>query len=266
MKSRRHKNRALRSAVVETLEQRRMLCSLVHPLAAHVVDGMLPQYDSGVRTLPAQGGIVWANRGSTDNFASSYGAKAEAARQVVDAALYYWNKVIGSFNQAGGDSQIDITIIAMARGTGQGGSGGVDTLTGNKPRTSSINLGGGSDVNGNGTVEDAEGYYLDPTPYDYVEFQGNIVNATTGEATAGSPAANGNDLFSLVTIEIQHALGIEDRYANLAWKQNTNNYLRPRAQATPPRKKRHCRYARQALLPQRSRNRALFTSNNGGAG
>lgn len=256
-----------RAQPLELLESRRLLCSL--PLAASGITEA-PQYQRPAILGGPEvdtGGIVWSNRGTTDNFAAAYGTQADAARQVVDAAFYFWNQVIGSFNQTGGNSQIDIAVTAQARGTGQGGSGGVVTLLGNKPRTSSISLGGGSDRNANGTVEDGEGFYIDPTPYDYSEFQGTIINAATGDATPGSAAAtSGNDLFSLVTIEIQHALGIDDRFSNLAWNQDPNDYLRPAGTTHATAVNDGADTPGKLYYLNAPGIRALFTSNNGGAG
>jgi len=172
------------------------------------------------------GGIVWVNRGTTDNF-GVYGAQAAAARNVVDAAFFFWNRVITNLNQDGGNSQLDVTLTATARGSGVGGGGGVSTLLGNKPRTGAVTIGGGIDADGNGTVGDAEGFYLDPAPYDFSEFKGGIINAFTGNATPGSAAVNGFDMFSLVAAEIQHALGITSTGGNgIAWRQDPNDYLR----------------------------------------
>lgn len=254
------------AAACEPLERRTLLCALPHPNPA--TSDVAPQYvpPDGAESLVDTGGIVWANRTTTDNFAAAYGAQAAAARNVVDAAFHFWNRVFPNLNQDGGNSQIDITVTAMARGTGWGGSGGVDTLIGNKPRTSSISLGGGGDADSNGTVDDAEGYYIDPTPYDYSEFQGAIINAFVGEAPLATPARTGNDLFSLVTIELQHALGIDDRYMNLAWRQDPNDYIRPAGAS-------HAQAANDSEdTPGKLYTfdapgvRALFTSNNGGAG
>jgi len=212
---------------IEQLESRRLFCGLGHEIAD--VD-FAPQYERPVTNGGPEvdtGGIVWANRGTTDNFAAAYGGQAENVRQVVDAAFFFWNKVIGSLNQTGGHSQLDVTLTATARGTGVGGGGGVSTLLGNKPRTGTITIGGGSDANGNGTVADAEGFYIDPTPYDYTEYQGNIINAFTGQATPGSAAANGNDMFTLVAAELQHTLGITSTGgAGIAWRTDVNDYLR----------------------------------------
>jgi hypothetical protein len=148
MSRRTHQNNAhtyLRRAV-EQLEPRRLLCGLPH---LEAVSDMAPQYmaPDGFQTRVDTGGIVWSNRGTSDNFGATYGAEAENVRQVVDAAFFFWNQVIGSLNQDGGNSQIDVAVTAPTRGNGQGGGGGVVTLLGNKPRTSSITLAGGSDVN-----------------------------------------------------------------------------------------------------------------------
>lgn len=218
-------------AALETLESRRLLCGfhteeLIDARKNLELPEYQPVFDSAGAPEVDTGGLVWTNRGN-DNF-GAYGDKADAARQAVDAAFYFWNQVIGSFNQDGGNDQIDVTLNALARGTGVGGNGGVNTRIGTKPRTASVNLGGGSDTDENGTVDDAEGFYIDPTPYDFSEFQGDIINAFTGTATPGGPA-DGNevwDLFSLTTVELQHAIGW-DAWSELAWFKDTNDYIRP---------------------------------------
>src|SRR5439155_6428771 len=52
--------------------------------------------------------IVWTNRGlASDNFASTFGGNRELARNVVDAALLSWQRVIGDFQQIGDRNRID---------------------------------------------------------------------------------------------------------------------------------------------------------------
>src|SRR5262245_42119786 len=101
--------RTLTTAQTEILESRRLLCGLPHPIPT---SDIAPQYQRPATEGGPEvdtGGIVWANRGTTDNF-GVYGSKASAARDVVDAAFFFWNKVIGSFNQDGGNDQVDITV------------------------------------------------------------------------------------------------------------------------------------------------------------
>lgn len=264
--------RAARRAVAEMLESRRLLCGIAHE--QRPIGAVLPEYDPALHAAGKAdpngpeadtGGILWVNRGN-DGFAAAFGTQADAARNVVDAAFYFWNQVVTNLNQDGGNSQLDVTLNALARGSGVGGNGGVNTRIGNKPRTSSVSIGGGLDRNNNGTVEDGEGFYIDPNPYDFSEFRGGIVNAFTGGATTGGPGDTGAwDLFSLVTVELQHALGF-DTWNQLAWVQDPSDYIRP-AGAT------HAAAANDVVDgPGKLYTfngggvQALLTSNNGGSG
>src|SRR5262245_52500581 len=70
--------------------------------------------------------IVWDNRGSSvhdsDNFTSTFHGDAERAREVVDAALHTWERVISNFNYVGGSNVYHILIGMDAGGTRSGGS------------------------------------------------------------------------------------------------------------------------------------------------
>ena len=270
----RSRKTCLRRAACETLESRQLLCMSHMPDAGDSGDRIAPQY------VPPGGeggpevdslGLRWANRGTslndTDNFNATYGTQAENARNVVQAAFDAWRRVIVGFNQSGGNNQLDVTVTAAGRGVdGTGGSAGVDTLLGDKPRTSSISLGGGADRNGNGTVEDAEGYFIDPTPYEHTEFQGFIVNAFTSRAQVGGVAEGKSDFFSLVTIELQHALGIEDRYTNLRWRTDPNDYLRPAGADHTNAANDTSESVGKLYYLNSPRAQALFTSFNSGNG
>src|SRR5262245_60953306 len=75
------------------------------------------------------------------------------------------------------------------------------------PLARSITIGSGNDTNGDG-MGDGAGWYLDPNPNDNAEFAGSIFNAFVGQATPGGPASGLTDLYSIVTIEMNHALGV----------------------------------------------------------
>src|SRR6185436_13955456 len=89
------------SGIFEPLEQRTMLCSLHldNPYAPDKLPEFVPALNADGSARVDTGGIVLIDRGTTDNFNSTYGAQANAARDVVDAAFYYWNNVIGRLNQ-----------------------------------------------------------------------------------------------------------------------------------------------------------------------
>lgn len=189
------------------------------------------------RTVPSN--IVWVNRGNNSGETNDRinevfcvntnpnpptCAAADAARAVVDAALNAWDRVIVNLNQQGGLNRLDVTIRMDSSDQSFSGSAGVDTLIGNKPRTGSITLGRAYDLNGDGKG-DGLGFFLDPTPNDNSEFQGEIRNAFVAYPTPGGSADNKADLFNLVTIEMAHVLGLENRYPGLAWRQNISGYL-----------------------------------------
>jgi hypothetical protein len=184
--------------------------------------------------------INWVNRGmASDNFDSTFGANAAAARAVVDAALDDWEQVIPDFQQAVlqiipifpffeivNPNTLDITLSMNATGTGFGGGAGAPAsydLNGH-PLTRSINISRGNDTsNPPDGIGDGAGWYLDPNPNDHGEFAGPIVNAFVGQATPGGPAAGLTDLYSLVTIEMDHALGITNFEDSGSPRWRTNN-------------------------------------------
>jgi hypothetical protein len=178
-------------------------------------------------------GLVWANRNITsgpldNNIEDTFGPNAAAAYAVIDAAFNGWRQVFTNFNQDGGNNQIDINLRMSLAGANFGGSGGVFSLIGNKPRQGFVDVGRGQDgpdvdvdVTGDGipdVVGDGLGWFLDPTPNDYSEFggSGQIINAFAALPTPGGPAAGQADLFSVVVVELAHALGMAQN-PGLAW-------------------------------------------------
>ncbi len=164
--------------------------------------------------------IVWTNRGDgMDQFDSTFGANDDLARAVVDAALDDWEQLITNFQQQvlvllpiphfENPNTININLSMNAAGAGFGGGAGAPAnydLFGH-PLARSISIARGNDTTGDG-VGDGAGWYLDPNPGDHAEFAGPIFNSFVGQATVGGPADNLNDLYSLVTIEMNHALGL----------------------------------------------------------
>src|SRR5262245_22722544 len=100
----------------EPLEQRTMLCALdIHddPRAIEPAYEVFEESSSRTRggAQEANIDIIWVNRGVTsginnDRFSDVFGANASAARQVVDAVIDAWERVISSFNYAGGASDV----------------------------------------------------------------------------------------------------------------------------------------------------------------
>lgn len=152
--------------------------------------------------------INWINRGQfSDRFNSTFGADADLARSVVDAAIDAWERVITDFNRPGGGETINVNISMDSSGTGFGASAVVTSHTSGYPTAGSLTLDRGDDTDDDGRG-DGDGYFLDPTPYDHSEFVGAIGHAFTGDAQSQSPAYGQSDLFTLVAHELTHILGL----------------------------------------------------------
>ena len=154
--------------------------------------------------------FVWVNRGlASDRFDETFGASAALARGVVDAVFASWERVITNLNHTlfGGPGIINITVSMAATGTGFGASASASFQSG-FPTSGTVTVGRGNDTNSDGKG-DGGGFFLDPTPMDHSEFQGDPTRgAFLGVATSGGPAAGKSDLFSLVNAEITHSLGL----------------------------------------------------------
>ena len=180
--------------------------------------------------------INWVNRGDgTDNFDTTFGANDDLARAVVDAALDAWERLITDFQQAVPDflfcflgtsnpNTLDVTLSMNATGTGFGGGAGAPASydCNDHPTERAITISRGNDTTGDG-LGDGAGWYLDPNPNDHSEFAGPIFNAFAGQATVGGAADNLNDLYSLVTIEMNHALGLTNFQDSGSPRWRTNN-------------------------------------------
>jgi hypothetical protein len=200
---------------IQLLEQRRMLC-IDHATAA---PGEFPEpFGTPVEVLPpgprfpkaphagpeTSAVIRWTNRGTptndSDRFNSVFGAGAEAARQVVDAALRHFERMVGSFNYASGPDEYNLSLSMSATGTSLGASASLNTTLGGKPKSGTVTMGRG------GTGSSA--WWIDPTPDDHSEFQGSILHAFTSDATPGGPADGRRDFYTVVCAEVTHCLGL----------------------------------------------------------
>lgn len=160
--------------------------------------------------------IIWTNRGTNDGFDGVFGAPAESARLVVDAAIGLWERVITDFNfPLGGNTlAIDIHMSPTVSAVGAFTTLNADPVFG-LPASGSISIFRGADGHGGG-------YYIDPNPTDSAEFNGSIVNAFVGRAPGGTPAAVGHDFFSMVAHEMGHFLGI---YINPLLRYNDSDLI-----------------------------------------
>lgn len=173
--------------------------------------------------------INWVNRGdATDSFDEVFGANDDLARAVVDAALDAWERLIVDFNQdidpLGGvinPNTLNVTLDMDLPNPGFGGGAGNPATydVDGTPLSRGILISSGTDTDGDGDGDGA-GWYLDPNPNDHSEFAGPIFNAFVGQATGTGPANNLSDLYSLVTIEMNHALGLTNFGSTPAWTGN----------------------------------------------
>ncbi len=167
--------------------------------------------------------IVWTNRGNaasdTDGFNAVFGANADTARAVVDAAILDWEGIIQSFNYLGGGNTFGLTVSVdpASRDTGAITWVGLQTDGAGKPTAGRIQLGSGNDGHG-------AGYFLDPNVVNSAAFQGDILNPYARNATPGSNAGGLGDLFTVVAHEMTHALGFNSDPGELL-QRSLNRYL-----------------------------------------
>src|SRR5262249_4868626 len=145
------------------------------------------------RTLPST--IAWTNKGNaandTDGFNRIFGQNADVARGVVQAAIDSWRSVITNFNYSNGSHTFSLTVNAEL-GDGATGDGRVDLskLDANgKPMAGSVEIDADHALLGeNG------GFFLDQTPFDSSEFQGDVMSPYAAKYTEGGPADDLVDL------------------------------------------------------------------------
>lgn len=218
--------------------------------------------------------IQWVNRGAgaatfetPDNFGDVFCGpdiftctQAQNARVVVDKALEAWEKVI--VDQNDGENYVEVTITFDLDDTSCGaGVPGVDVANGDPD----------DGVNNDGTIEigtcQSPGWFVDTTPDDSAEYMGTIFNAFVSAPqpfldsaeSVPNPAASMRDLFSIVTIEMAHVLGLNDD-PDMNWEGHSNLTLTVVGDATVP--------AGEGVLwiYDGGGVQGLFTTNNGGSG
>lgn len=201
------KQTAIASAI-ESLEGRRMLCALSHFSPGVITqDAALEAHRAETNfyeELPSDAAgafqINWTNRGA-DNF-GVFGARAEDARGIVDAVFNMWENIIVDMHDQGGRNHINVDVYMANESPGFGGGARLEEWEFGFPVRGDIELGVGT------AGQPDLGWFLDPSPQESSEFQGNIVNAFAADAQAGSPAFNKPDLFTVINSEIIHLLGI----------------------------------------------------------
>ena len=211
-RSKRHGWSSAVGRACEPLECRRFLCadhlaqSDILELAPETINPETGISDTRPDEVADPADIVWVNRGqASDGFAARFGTLANQARAVVDAVIDNFEVMIGSFNYPTSGQTYSLTLSMGAAGGGFGASAGLSTSLGGKPKSGGITMGAG---NGSADPNDDNGWFIDPTPYDNNEFQGAIVNAFSGDAHAGSPAAGKGDFFTVVAAEMAHCMGL----------------------------------------------------------
>jgi hypothetical protein len=193
--------------LVEILESRRLLCAFPHDqiIAAPTFDWAIERREAAKVTErggPEATSIVWANRGqASDNFAATFGASAGVARNVVDAALFDWQRIITSWNRSDGSVSLQVNV-SISGNAGFGGAAAPDATApaDGKPRTGGITIGAGTIT---ADPNDDNNWYLDPEPDDFAEFNTAVINAFAGRGNG-----LGSDFYSVVIAELTHVLGL----------------------------------------------------------
>jgi Ca2+-binding RTX toxin-like protein len=164
--------------------------------------------------------ITWTNRGDdSDNFDTVFGGAADTARGVVDSAIAEWNRVVTGYKGEAFD--VDLTVSMNPGNSGTSAVGGASERT-----DDGVPVVGSVSINTAGPIGSTN-WYLDPTPDDHSEFQGDLIHAFARNPTPGGPADGLRDLRTILVHEIGHVMGIAggadliyDNFDVLMWDTN----------------------------------------------
>jgi hypothetical protein len=164
-----------------------------------------------------------AGRGDSDSFDKVFASNAARARQVIHTALQEWQSVIIDLNRtdpsyingpnAALHNAINLTIqmdTTSSVTTPSGANTHIDKYDANGvPVAATININpfGQAIINPDKSIT-KRAWFLDPNLWSSA-FLGTPTNAFTGYAQAGSKALGQNDLMSIVTHEMGHAVGFD---------------------------------------------------------
>jgi hypothetical protein len=228
-------SRCPNATTFESLEARRLMCmshgTPFHPPIHEDVAALSAKSGGGLNSAPSANDpadIVWVNRASTttggpadtDGFGRVFGTTAPRARAVIDAVLVEYERMIGSFNYATAGQSYSLNLsMSTDPGNPWGGGAGLWSDLAGKPKSGGIVLSLG---NNSPEPNDDNGWFLDPTPFESSEFNGNILNAFAGEAAQGSPAFGRWDFYTVACAELTHCMGLFGN-ALPGWASHTVN-------------------------------------------
>jgi CSLREA domain-containing protein len=153
--------------------------------------------------------IQWLNR-NDDGFDAVFAGDPEAARNVVDQAIFAWERVITDFNDS--ENEDNVFELEVHADSESDSCGGFATTPGIADPYNGIPDAGEVTI----LPCSPSGWFIDPTPLESSEFRGRIFNAFAGGAAGSSDPADANfnpavgkpDLFSSMAHELGHLLGM----------------------------------------------------------
>ncbi|HEY4233266.1 MAG TPA: choice-of-anchor U domain-containing protein, partial [Lacipirellulaceae bacterium] len=175
--------------------------------------------------------VIWTNRDlGVNNFSLAFGNYADQAKAVIDTAIADWERVITSFNYTNLNQTYNVNISMsdspVSPQAGVGGHTSIDqsalvaATKGLTPSGAHIVIDWKSWLPDNSPQNIAAGYYLDPNPHDFSDFEGIITGVgIDGDDTTNAFVGGSNviypdvpskkyDLYTVVEHELGHAFGI----------------------------------------------------------